>query len=90
MFSLRLSRGSRGLSLRLRFKVGVEVEVKVKVEGYIKVRGVVKVKVKGVKVYTYPIDESIVLGHCRRFLAEIRSFRRSDALTVKLIRGFKL
>jgi len=29
IFGLRLSRGSRGLSLRLRFKVGVKVEVKV-------------------------------------------------------------
>jgi len=51
---------------------------------------VVKVKVKGVKVYTCPIDESTVLGHCRQFLAEIRSSRRSDASTVKLIRGFEL
>jgi len=29
MFGLRLSRGSRGLSLKLRFKVGVKVKVKV-------------------------------------------------------------
>jgi len=61
MFSLRLSRGSKGLSLRLRFKV----RVKVKVKGYIKVRGVVEVEVKGVKVCMCPIDESIVLGHYR-------------------------
>jgi len=88
IFGLRLNRGSRGLSLKLRFKV--RVKVKVKVKGCIEVRGVVKVEVKGVKVYTCPIDESIVLGHCRRFLVEIRSSRRSDALTVKLIRGFKL
>jgi len=90
IFSLRLSGGSRGLSLRLRFKVRVEIGVKVKVKGYIKVRGIVKVEVKGVKVYTCPINESTVLGYCRRFLAEIRSSRRSDASTVKLIRGFKL
>jgi len=64
--------------------------VKVKVEGCVKVRGVVKVEVEGVKVYTCPIDESTVLGYCRRFLAEIRSSGRSDALIVKLIRGFKL
>jgi len=74
MFGLRLSGGSGGLSLRLRFKVGVEVEV----------------EIEGIKVCTCPIDESIVLGHCRRFLAEIRSSRRSDALTVKLMRGFEL
>jgi len=90
MFSLRLSGGSRGLSLRLRFKVGVEVKVKVKVKGCIKVRGVVKVKVKDIKVYICPINESTVLGHYRRFLAEIRSSRRSNALIVKLMRGFKL
>ena len=90
IFGLRLSGGSRGLSLRLRFKVRVKVEVKVKVKGCIKVRGVVKVKVKGIKVYTCPINKSTVLRHCRRFLAEIRSSRRSDALIVKLIRGFEL
>ena len=80
MFGLRLSRGSRGLSLRLRFKVRVKVKVKVKVKGYIKVRGMVEVKVKGIKVYTCPINESTVLGHCRQFLVEIRSSRRSGAL----------
>jgi len=90
MFGLRLSRGSRGLSLRLRFKVGVEVKVKVKVKSCVKVRGVVEVKVKGVKVYICPIDESTVPRHCRRFLVEIRSSRRSNASTVKLIRGFEL
>jgi len=90
IFSLRLSRGSRGLGLRLRFKVRIKVKVKVKVKGYIKVRGIVKVKVKGVKVYMYPINESIVLRYYRRFLAEIRSSRRSNALIVKLIYSFKL
>ena len=50
----------------------------------------VEVEVKGIKVCTCPINESTVLGHCRRFLAEIRSSRRSDASTVKLIRGFEL
>jgi len=90
MFSLRLSGGSRGLSLRLRFKVGVEVKVKVEVEGCIKVRGIVEVEVKGIKVYTCPINKSIVLKYYRRFLVEIRSFRRSNVLTVKLIRGFEL
>ena len=69
IFSLRLSRGSRGLSLRLKFKV--RVKVKVKVKGCVKVRGIVKVKVKGIKVCTCPINESTVLGHYRRFLAEI-------------------
>jgi len=51
---------------------------------------VVEVEVKGVKVYTCPINKSTVLGHCRRFLVEIWSSRRSNALTVKLICGFKL
>jgi len=51
---------------------------------------VVKVKVEGVKVYMCPINESTVLGYCRQFLVEIRSSRRSNALIVKLIRGFKL
>jgi len=51
IFGLRLSRGSRGLSLRLRFKVRVKVKV--------------KVKVKGVKVYICPINKSIVLRYCR-------------------------
>jgi hypothetical protein len=90
IFGLRLSGGSRGLSLRLRFKVRVKVKVKVKVKGYIEVRGIVKVEVKGVKVYTCPIDESIVLRHYRRFLVEIRSSRRSNASIVKLICGFEL
>jgi len=90
IFGLRLSRGSGGLSLRLRFKIGVKVEVKVKVKGCVKVRGVVKVEVKGVKVCTCPIDESTVLRYYRRSLAEIRSSRRFDASIVKLIHGFKL
>ena len=90
IFGLRLSKGSRGLSLRLRFKVRVKVKVKVEVKGCIKVRGVVKVEVKGIKVYTCPINESIVLRHYRRFLAKIRSSRRSNALIVKLMRGFEL
>ena len=50
----------------------------------------VEVEVKGIKVYMCPIDESTVLGHCRQFLAEIWSSRRSDASTVKLMRGFEL
>ena len=78
------------LGSRLRFKVRVKVKVKVKVKGYIKVRGMVKVEVKGVKVCTCPINKSIVLRHYRRFLAEIRSSRQSNILTVKLIHGFKL
>jgi len=32
---------------------------------------VVKVKVKGIKVYIYPINKSIVLRHYRQFLVEI-------------------
>jgi len=92
IFSLRLSGGSKGLSLRLRFKVRVKVKVKVKVEvkGYIEVRGMVEVEVKDVKVYMCPIDESTVLRYYRQFLVEIRSSRQSNALTVKLIYGFEL
>jgi len=51
---------------------------------------VVKVEVKGIKVYIYPIDESTVLEHCRQFLVKIWSSRRSNALIVKLIYGFEL